>query len=128
MINPHDGAQTDPNNAPIEPTFDQEAECLLERAAQHIRWLTERNALLQMKSDTVDQLCSLGKSPPQYGNSVSGMNAEPSFLYRIEALLRVRKEARQHDTVAAIRAKLVAEIKAAAANASPDPRTTPLGF
>lgn len=114
-----DPAMTDPN-APSEPTFDQEAEHLLERAAQQIRWLSERNALLQMKSDTVDQLCLLGK-PSQFSNAITGMNAEPSFLYRIDSLLRIRKEARQAEVR---KAKAAAE----AANASPDPESIPLGL
>lgn len=114
--------QSDPN-APTEPTFDQEAEHLLERAAQQIRWLSERNALLQMKSDTVDQLCSLGKSPTSYAGSTNtmSMGAEPSFLYRIDSLLRIRKEARQAEER---KAKAAAE----AANASPDPESIPLGL
>ncbi len=116
MIDPHAGAQMDPATAPSEPTFDQEAEYLLERAAQQIRWLCERNTVLQMKSDTVDQLCSIGKPPP-YGNSVGPLAVEPSFLYRIESLLRIRKEAREAE-----------QRKAAAANGTPNPTSTPLGY
>lgn len=111
--------QAEPS-APIEPTFDVEAEHLLERAAQQIRWLTERNALLQVQVDTVDKLCLLGKPAPQFANTVmaaGGFRDAPDFLYRIESLLRVRKEQRHAE-----------ERKAAAANASPDPRSTPLGF
>lgn len=88
-----DAAQMDPGAAVPQPVlagWDERAADALDDAARYILQLESRLQLLQMKCDTVDQLCSMGKTPLHHGNSVSttvGRGIHDSYMLRRMRLL-----------------------------------------